>query len=46
MASSAHKKILAKTILDRQYPRDDVMYNETNFKVNISLENTKDERAE
>ena len=46
ISTSAHKKLLAKTILDKQYPRDDSMYNETNFKRNISLENTKDERAE
>lgn len=26
ISSSAHKKVLAKTVLDKQYPRDNSMY--------------------
>jgi hypothetical protein len=46
ISSSNHKKIVNSTILDKQYPRDDAMYTVDNVKNNISLENTKDLRAE
>ena len=46
ISSSNHKKTVNSTILDKQYPRDDAMYTVDNVKNNISLENTKDLRAE
>jgi hypothetical protein len=32
--------------MDKNYGRDDSMYNTIDFKKNVALENTKEERAE
>jgi hypothetical protein len=46
ITSSAHKKTINRAIMEKYNGRDESMYNTIDFKSNIALENTKDERAE
>ena len=46
ISTSAHKKTIYKAHMDKYNGRDEQMYNTIDFKKNIELENTKEERAE
>ena len=45
MVTTKSKKTITKAVMDKQYLRDESMYNTLDMRYNIGLENTKEIRA-